>query len=209
MEPKKISGKLLTRLPIYSNYLKSLPKETVNISATKIAAALGLGDVLVRKDLAQISNGGRRKIGYVRTQLIEDIDNYLNSNNSKNVILIGSPLYASALLNYEGFSNAGIKIKAFFSTDAVENIVDHIPTYPIESLESYCSNHGTSIGILSSSKNQAQNLCDAMIACGIRAIYNFVPLHLQTPDNILVNNADLTVGLTSLCMALNEKGVNH
>ena len=35
-----ISRKLLRRLPVYLNYIKSLPEETENISATRMAAAL-------------------------------------------------------------------------------------------------------------------------------------------------------------------------
>ena len=51
-----ISRQALQRLPLYLNYLKSLPPGTVNISATAIAQALGQGDVQVRKDLAAVSD---------------------------------------------------------------------------------------------------------------------------------------------------------
>ena len=44
---------MLTRMPIYLNYIKGLPKSTKNISATKIANALGFGEVSVRKDLGK------------------------------------------------------------------------------------------------------------------------------------------------------------
>jgi hypothetical protein len=55
MEPTKVSRTLLKRLPVYLNYLKSLPEGNENISATAIANALDLGHVLVRKDLAKIT----------------------------------------------------------------------------------------------------------------------------------------------------------
>ena len=79
MEPVKISERLLTRLPVYLEHLKSLPGEDGNISATTIAAALGLGHVLVRKDLAIISGEGRRRTGRARKQLIRDIEDFLES----------------------------------------------------------------------------------------------------------------------------------
>ena len=72
MQTQKASRKLLERLPVYLNYLKSLPEETNNISATSIALALGLGHVQVRKDLALVSDGGSPKIGYLRSALVED-----------------------------------------------------------------------------------------------------------------------------------------
>ena len=56
MERKEISKSVLKRLPIYLGYLKSLPKDTATyISATALANALGMGEVQVRKDLAQVS----------------------------------------------------------------------------------------------------------------------------------------------------------
>ena len=79
MEPVKISERLLKRLPVYLEHLKSLPGEDGNISATTIAAALGLGHVLVRKDLAIVSCEGRCRTGRSRKQLIRDIEGFLES----------------------------------------------------------------------------------------------------------------------------------
>ena len=79
METVKISRTLLKRLPIYLEHLKSLPGEDGNISATTIARDLGLGHVLVRKDLAKVSIEGRCRTGRSRQQLIQDIEDYLDS----------------------------------------------------------------------------------------------------------------------------------
>ncbi|MGE4484714.1 MAG: winged-helix domain-containing protein [Oscillospiraceae bacterium] len=66
------------RLPLYLKYLKSLPDYgPSNISATAMAKALNLNDVLVRKDLASVSSGGRPKTGYVIMNLISDIEQFL------------------------------------------------------------------------------------------------------------------------------------
>ena len=60
MQNKEISKSVLKRLPGYLTYLKSLPEDsTAYISATALANALGMGEVQVRKDLAQVSDGGR------------------------------------------------------------------------------------------------------------------------------------------------------
>ena len=79
MESAKISRTLLKRLPVYLEHLKSLPGEEDNISATAIARNLGMGHVLVRKDLAKISDGGRCRTGRSRQKLIRDIEGYLDS----------------------------------------------------------------------------------------------------------------------------------
>ena len=77
METVKISRTLLKRLPIYLDHLKNLPGEDGNISATTIARDLGLGHVLVRKDLAKVSEEGRCRTGRSRKRLIRDIEGYL------------------------------------------------------------------------------------------------------------------------------------
>lgn len=77
MQTTKVSRTLLKRLPVYLNHLKSLPDEDGNISATTIARNLGLGHVLVRKDLAKVSIEGRCRTGRSRKQLIRDIEDYL------------------------------------------------------------------------------------------------------------------------------------
>ena len=79
MESVKISKRLRKRLPVYLEHLKSLPGEDGNISATTIANALGMGHVLVRKDLAKVSVEGRRRTGRSRKQLIQDIENFMES----------------------------------------------------------------------------------------------------------------------------------
>ena len=77
MERNKVSPKTISRLPAYLEHLKKLPAEQVQISATAIAKALGLGEVQVRKDLARVSDAGRCRTGRSREQLIRDIENCL------------------------------------------------------------------------------------------------------------------------------------
>jgi len=78
MEPNKVSKKLLMRLPFYLLHLQNMPEQSENISATALAKALGLGEVLVRKDLAKVSHTGRQRTGRNRVRLIADIEQYLD-----------------------------------------------------------------------------------------------------------------------------------
>ena len=88
---KKISNAVLKRLPSYLSYLKGLSdQDTPYISATTLAKALGMGDVQVRKDLAMVSDGGRTKVGYLRENLIEDIEQFLGYDNTTDALLIGA-----------------------------------------------------------------------------------------------------------------------
>ena len=75
MPDRCVSKQTLQRLPAYLHYLQSLPEEAGRyISATAVAEALGLNDVVVRKDLASVSSIGRPKVGYARVELIKELE---------------------------------------------------------------------------------------------------------------------------------------
>ena len=204
MERKEISKSVLKRLPGYLSYLKSIPEgKAVYISATSLANALGMGEVQVRKDLAMVSDGGRPKIGYLRSQLIEDISQFLGYDNTTDAILVGAGKLGQALMGYKGFDAYGLNILAAF--DAVpssEATDDGKPIYPMDRLREFCNGNSVLMGIITVPAEYAQQVCDQLIACGIKAIWNFAPTHLDVPANILVQNENMATSLEVLSMHL-------
>jgi len=199
MQPKKISRQMLKRLPIYLNHIKSLPEGTQNISATAIARALDMGDVQVRKDLARISDGGRCRTGHPREKLIRDIENFLDYATPTAAVVVGVGKLGQALLDYSGFSRSGLDVLAGFDICPDADISRHgKPIYPIDRLASFCRERQVQIGILTVPEEEAQEVCDRMVACGIRAIWNFVPVYLKTPDHVLVQSEDLAISASAL-----------
>lgn len=148
METKQVSRKLLVRLPIYLEYLKSLPESVINVSATRIARTLGLGDVMVRKDLAKISNSGRRKLGYPRSTLIQDIESVLEIHSSVGVVVVGTGKMGQALLEYGAFEQAGLKLLAGFDLAPPERKAAGKPIYTMDGLETFCRLYHVRIGII-------------------------------------------------------------
>ncbi len=204
MERKEISKAVLKRLPGYLAYLKSLPEyPTAYISATALANALGMGEVQVRKDLAMVSDGGRPKIGYLRTSLIDDIEQFLGYDNTNDAVLIGAGKLGLALLGYSGFEAYGLNILAAFDAEpSVSETENGKPVLPMEKLESYCKANKVRMGIITVPASQAQQVCEQLIASGIKAIWNFAPTHLDVPPNILVQNEDMATSLAVLSMHL-------
>ena len=183
MERKEISKSVLKRLPGYLAYLKSLPEGSATyISATALASALGMGEVQVRKDLAMVCDGGRPKIGYLRERLIEDI---------------------SQFLGYSGFEAYGLNILAAFdAAPMADQTDDGKPIYPISQLESFCRAHNVLMGIITVPAKYAQGVCEKLIENGIKAVWNFAPVHLDVPANILVQNENMATSLAVLSMHL-------
>ena len=194
---------MLKRLPGYLAYLKSIPEGTSPyISATFLANALGMGEVQVRKDLALVSDGGRPKIGYLRESLIEDISQFLGYDNTTDAILVGAGKLGQALLGYSGFAAYGLNILAAFDVNPVEDQTEGRPIYPIDQLEGYCRTNKVLMGIITVPGQYAQEVCDRLIACGIKAVWNFAPTHLDVPAEILVQNENMATSLAVLSMHL-------
>lgn len=204
MERKEISKSVLKRLPGYVTYLRSLPQDgTPYISATALANALGMGEVQVRKDLAMVSDGGRPKIGYLRESLIEDIEQFLGYDNTTDAVLIGAGKLGQALLGYSGFDAYGLNILAAFDVNPTASTTDDgRPIYHISQLEGFCRANKVLMGIITVPTDHAQSVCDQLIACGIKAVWNFAPTHLEVPDHILVQNENMATSLAVLSMHL-------
>lgn len=200
MERKEISKAVLRRLPGYLAFLKGL--DVQYISATSIAAALNMGEVQVRKDLAAVSDGGRPKVGYERTALMEDISSFLGYDNTTDAILIGAGKLGQALLGYSGFEAYGLNILAAFDTAPCADAAEGKPILPMGELENFCKKNNVLMGILTVPAEAAQASCDKLIACGIKAVWNFAPAHLEVPANILVQNENMATSLALLSMHL-------
>ncbi|MBE6677844.1 MAG: redox-sensing transcriptional repressor Rex [Ruminococcaceae bacterium] len=190
----------LGRIPLYIQYLKKLPEENGEmISATKIARGLLLGEVQVRKDLALISGCGRPKIGYERTKLMQALEKRLGCNDITNAVLVGAGKLGRALLNYAGFEDFGIRILAGFDCD--ENALrtgENKPVLSIKDLEEYCRDNNVKIGIITVGQGSAPEVCDMLVSCGVKAIWNFAPCTLKVPHDVLLKQENLALSLAHL-----------
>ena len=208
MEKRSVSTQTLQRLPRYLNYLRSLPKgKSENISATAIADALRLGDVQVRKDLALVSSGGRPKVGYVTRELTSDIENFLGYHDVETAVLVGAGDLGHSLLSYDGFSGYGLEIAAAFDRDPalVGTTIAGKRVLSMEKLVDLCCRMQIHMGIIAVPGGEAQAVCDTLVSSGVLAIWNFAPVRLDVPEDVLVRNEDLAGSLAVLAKRLAER----
>lgn len=200
MEKRSIPKATLGRIPIYLRYLRELPDEIDStISATKIARGVFLGEVQVRKDLALISGRGKPRVGYERDKLICDLENCLGSEKMTNAVLVGAGKLGRALLDYDGFEEFGVTIVAGFDCNSsILQISKSKSILPIEEIEAYCADNDIKIGIITVGQGSAQEVCDRLVACGVKAIWNFAPCTLRVPPNVLLKHEELALSLAHL-----------
>lgn len=201
---KKISKSVLKRLPGYVSYLKSVDDaDSPYISATALASALGMGEVQVRKDLAMVSDGGRPKIGYLRERLVEDIEQFLGYDNTTDAILVGAGKLGQALMCYGGFDEYGLNILAGFDMNPQISHTDNgKPIMDMSKMDAFCREHKVLMGIITVPERAAQEVCDQMVACGIKAIWTFAPAHLDVPSGVMVHNENMANSLAVLSLHL-------
>lgn len=192
-----ISVVTLERLPKYLRILKKMQSENIdNVSSTSIAKELGFNPIQVRKDLACVSKAdGKPGVGFVVNDLISDIEEFLNINTSKNIIVIGAGRLGQALMNYSGFEN---KIKVVRAFDIDKNKCDNKKIFLISGLKTFVKKNNISVAIITVPRNAAQFVCDEIINCGIKVIWNFAPINLKVPDDIRIKNEDLSASLAVL-----------
>lgn len=196
----------LQRMPIYLNYLRSLPGESQYsfISSGAIAQALGLGEVLVRKDLAYTGCAGRPKVGYPRAELIAALENFLCINDSKNAVIVGAGGLGRALLCYGGFTHYGIELVCAFDSDPqkIGTDIGGKPVFSVERLSEECKNYGATLAIIAVPASAAQATAELLIGAGIKAILNFAPAQLTTGEGVKVINIDVAANLAILASML-------
>lgn len=208
MKQTFITKATLGRLPTYLEFLKSLPESSgPHISATAIAKALDLGEVQVRKDLNSVNGSGKPKIGYTVSELISSLEDILGRNDYCNAVIVGAGKLGAALLGYNGFRRYGIEILAAFDLDEdkLTTAENGKKVFTVDSLREFCSNEKVKMGIITVPASQAQGVADTMVACGIKAIWNFAPTKLTLPEDILIKQENLALSLAHLSTQMSDK----
>lgn len=199
----KANAAVFKRLPIYLQFLRGLPEETVNISAAAIARDIGYGDVQVRKDLALVSGEGKPKTGYEKTRLIKSLEDYLGYSSAKKAVIIGAGKLGLALMDYKGFNEWGLEISAAFDNDEARvNPSNNI--FGMESLSGYCEENGIKIGIIAVPAQAAQEVCDRLCEASVKAIWSFAPVSLKVPDGVTVQYENMAASVASILCGIEE-----
>lgn len=196
-----VSIATLKRLPQYLRILRNKKDMQIsNISSTTIANELNLNSIQVRKDLALVSkNDGKPGIGFEVNELINDIEAFLDLNETKAIIIVGAGRLGQALMHHNEFEN-DINILMAFDND--KSKCDNKMIFHIDKMEDLIKEMNVHVGILTVPKEAAQEVCDKMINCGINAIWNFTPTNLVVPSNVKVKNEDLSASLLILLNSL-------
>jgi redox-sensing transcriptional repressor len=191
----------LRRLPVYYRRLReALDKGITYVSSEELGDCADVPAAQVRKDLHYVSEFGRPGVGYDARALAGNLEEFLGLVNDKEAFLAGAGNLGRALALYPGFQQYGLQIIALFDCDPAKlgDLPDGRRVWPIEKLPDLARRLNVQMGIIAATASCAQEIADAMVAGGIRAIWNFAPVKLTVPDGVLVKNEDLAAELATL-----------
>jgi redox-sensing transcriptional repressor len=199
------------RLPLYHRVLVDLSDAGVStVSSDALATAAGVSPAKLRKDLSFLGTYGTRGVGYDVSVLIEQIGAELGITSEWPVVIIGVGHLGHALANYGGFASRGFRLVALLDDDpaVLGTEVAGIVVRPSDDLGLVARAEGALIGVIATPPAAAQQVAEALVACGVRSILNFAPVVLTVPADVDVRRVDLASELQILAFHQQRRTVD-
>jgi redox-sensing transcriptional repressor len=197
---QRVSRVAAQRLSLYLRCLTNWSASSGKVSSGRIAAAVGVTDAQVRRDLASLGHLGQRGIGYDAQALASAIRIALGIDRTWRAVLVGVGNLARALLRYQGFQTQGFTIVGLYDTDRekIGQTVEGLVIEPVERMSTGIRALGAELGIVTVPGDVAQSVADALVTGGVRGILNFAPVVLRLPEQVSLVTVDLAIQLEQL-----------
>ncbi len=193
---------VLERLMRYYRFLYTTtakkPFETV--TSAHIAQALEIDPTQVRKDFGAIGLVGIGRVGYETCEVCRAIRVVMGFDEDHEAVLIGAGHLGGALLAYTGFERYGFHFVAAFDSDPkkIGREIDGVEVRSMRGLKPYIRRHRIRLAVLTVPVEISQTITDRLMAVGVKAIWNFTPTHLSVPEDVLVRNEHISLGLSQI-----------
>ena len=205
---KNISMAVIKRLPKYHRYLQELIKNDVDrISSKDLSEKIGFTASQIRQDLNCFGDFGQQGYGYNVSELYNQISGILGLTKDYKTIIIGAGNIGQAIANYTRFDKLGFTLSGIFDANPklVGMRIRDIEIQDIDNLDGFLKKNSIDIGIICVPRVNAQKVCDTLINNGVKGIWNFAPIDLEAPKEIIIENVHLSESLLTLTYLLNER----
>lgn len=208
MEKKKnISMAVIKRLPKYHRYLSELLSNDVDrISSKDLSEKIGFTASQIRQDLNCFGDFGQQGYGYNVKELYNQIRSILGLTKEYKAVIIGAGNIGQAIANYTRFEKLGFSMEAIFDINPklLGLKIRDIEIKDIDLLSDFLKKDKIDIGIICVPKSNAQKVCDILIQNRVKAIWNFAPMDLAVPEEVIVENVHLSESILTLTYLLNN-----
>ncbi|MBQ2473475.1 MULTISPECIES: redox-sensing transcriptional repressor Rex [Lachnospira] len=204
-EEKKISAVVIRRLPRYYRYLGELVENDVQrISSKELSEKMKVTASQIRQDLNNFGGFGQQGYGYNVKYLYDKIGKILGVDEPHNMIVVGAGNIGRAICNYSDFSKRGFVIKGLFDNnpEVAGKEVAGVKVYNSEGIAQFIKDNNIEIVALTLPKVAAKEVANIVVEAGIKAIWNFAPVDLNLPKDVIVENVHLSESLMRLSYAI-------
>ncbi len=201
MAEKGISQAVIGRLPRYYRYLGELKTQGVErISSHELSKLMHVTASQIRQDFNNFGGFGQQGYGYNVLYLHNEIGNLLGIHKKHDMILIGAGKLGQAVVGYINAKDMPYSFKAAFdiNKDLIGTKVGDLPVMSMEDMPSYALENHIEIAALTVPRTVAVETAEKLVACNIRAIWNFAHIDLRVPEHIEVENVHLLDSLMRL-----------
>ena len=198
---KVISPAVIKRLPRYYRYLGDLLKnDVVRISSKELSQKMNVTASQIRQDLNNFGGFGQQGYGYNVEFLYNEMGKILGLDKTNNVIILGAGNLGQALANNQEFEENSFKIIGLFDVNPrlVGMTVRGVEVYDIDMLEEFLSKHDVRIAALTLPRGKAPKIARELVDMGVKAFWNFAPVDLNLPEDVIVENVHLSESIMTL-----------
>ncbi|CAK7024734.1 redox-sensing transcriptional repressor Rex [Tissierella carlieri] len=204
----KVSITVIRRLPKYYRYLGDLLNKGINrISSQELSKMTGFTASQIRQDLNNFGGFGQQGYGYNVEELHSQLGKILGLETIYRAVVAGAGNLGQAIANYKGFEDAGFKVLSLFDKNpkVIGLKIRDIEIRDVDTMVDFIKENNVDIGIITSPRDSAQELADTFIKAGVKGIWNFAPIDLNVPEDMIVENVRLNESLFTLSYFLREK----
>ncbi|MGB7068339.1 MAG: redox-sensing transcriptional repressor Rex [Pyrinomonadaceae bacterium] len=201
MKGERISELTTLRLSVYLRCLNELSANGIRtISSYGLAERFHLNAAQIRKDLAYFGEFGVRGVGYYVATLAEHLMSILGLDKEHRVCIVGAGRLGTALADYYAFQGTNFTVFALFDSDPekVGKKIGKIKVNDIKCFDSVVKRDKIEVAIIAVPANAAEEVLEAIVASGIKAVLNFAPVRLKVSADVKLKTVDLTTALESL-----------
>ena len=202
----KISNAVIKRLPRYRRYLKELRKKGVDkISSNEFSTLIGYTASQIRQDLNNFGGFGQQGYGYSVDGLYHEISAILGLDKQYKMVVVGAGNLGQAIVNHTYYYKSGFIVSAIFEVNPklIGLRINDIEVMDYENIVEYVEENEIDIGIICTTMDAAQEVADKLCFAGVKGLWNFAPVDIETPGHVAIENVHLTDSLYSLAYHIN------
>jgi redox-sensing transcriptional repressor len=198
---KKISSAVIKRLPRYYRYLSDLMQMGISrVSSRDLSLRMGITSSQVRQDFNCFGGFGLQGYGYDVELLKDELCKILGLSTLFNLIIIGAGSLGQSLAKHSNFEKRGFKVIGIF--DINPNIIDHkikdIEIMHLDKLSEFTKNNQVDIAVITVPNVHAHEVVGLVTSLGIKGVWNFAPIELTVPADVVIENIHLSDSLMVL-----------